>query len=66
MNLTDKQKIEHVKNQGTLCPSCKSDQIVGDCIDHEHNHIRQEMFCNDCYLEWVNIYKLTLVLGAEE
>jgi len=62
MLLTSKQKAEYIKNKGTKCPFCGSEDIEGDSFDVNEGKASQEMSCLDCEESWYDIYTLTGVI----
>ena len=65
--MTEDEKIiaEHIKNNGTRCPKCGSEEIIGDEVTTGNGEASQEMSCNECGARWHNIYKLTSILILE-
>ena len=45
-------------SDGSLCPACGCDMIEGDGINIDCNRAIQEVSCNECGVEWVDIYIL--------
>jgi formate dehydrogenase maturation protein FdhE len=44
--------------KGNLCPSCGRTDTTNDTITVFNGQSIQEMHCNKCKAEWVDIYKL--------
>lgn len=53
---------EYIKDGGTRCPRCRSDQIEGGPIEVDKGWADQEMWCNDCEASWIDKYTLTSVV----
>ena len=62
MKLPTKEKLKkYIKNLGTNCPVCGSDQIEGGNFDHESGQVWQKMSCNECEGIWTDVYFLKKV-----
>jgi formate dehydrogenase maturation protein FdhE len=44
--------------RGALCPSCGRTNPQGDSVTINDGQVVQEMHCNKCEAEWVDIYNL--------
>jgi transposase-like protein len=53
--LTDE---EYVKQNGTLCPRCKSKNIEAGEVEAGDVYALQEVTCVDCGKEWNDIFHL--------
>ncbi len=56
--MNDKQRENHLKNNGHICPFCKSDQIEGKSFDIGDYYVYQNISCMDCKKEWTDQYEL--------
>jgi hypothetical protein len=61
--ITPKVAKEYVEGYGSECPFCDSEDIVGGETNYGAGEIWQDVLCNSCEKEWVDIYTLT---GVEE
>lgn len=52
-------KRRYLKDEGSLCPICRSGQIEGGSFDFEGNSVSQRVCCLECDNEWVDIYILS-------
>lgn len=52
------KKEEYLKNRGSKCPYCGSDQIEGESVDISSGSASQLVNCLECNSNWVDIYKL--------
>ena len=50
---------EYVAKGGVRCPFCGSDDITGLSVDIHPGRATQEIVCNDCDANWIDVYKLT-------
>lgn len=64
-SVTTEQKQQYIANGGTRCPSCGSEDIVGEDISVEEGIATQEMSCNICDLEWSDVYHLTSITDRQ-
>jgi hypothetical protein len=65
--LTKQQKHEYLKvNYANLCPFCKSPDITGGSIDIDGRTGAQDVSCNECGEEWIDLYQLSGVATADE
>ena len=58
MKLTAKQKKDYIKSGYSKCPKCKSDDIDGGMVEVDAGTCWQPVSCNECHLEWSDIYTL--------
>lgn len=49
-------QMQHVANNGTLCPCCGSAEIQAGSIELNEDRVTHEVFCLDCDAEWDDIY----------
>ena len=61
--LTDEQRIAHVLGLGLKCPVCHDGDIEGSMFQADSGNVWQNMSCNECNIEWQDVYSLTDVLG---
>ncbi len=52
-------KRRYLKDHGTRCPFCKSENIEGGHVDIDGGAAWQRCGCNDCNASWEDSYKLT-------
>lgn len=64
-NLTAKQKKKYLADS-SKCPYCGSSSIEGSNEDDEGDDKFQNISCDDCGREWVDIYKLAEVDDGEQ
>jgi formate dehydrogenase maturation protein FdhE len=48
----------HKLNEGGYCPRCGDNNIDGESLDIEGGVITQYVSCNECYLEWTDVFTL--------
>ncbi len=65
MNKAKKAK-QYIKNGGDRCPHCGSTSIEGGHFEVNHAGAWQEIGCNECDREWMDIYTLTSVSLDDE
>jgi len=58
VKLTKKQIAEYLKNGGTKCPICLSENIESDRVDMDGSRGTANVSCNHCGLTWTDIVKL--------
>lgn len=54
-------QIQYVRNLGSICPFCRSEDIEAKWIGFEvsDNGVTQTFSCNNCDSTWYDQYKLT-------
>jgi len=59
--MTDKTLTsdEYVGKLGLRCPHCHSDSISGGEVNIDAGTATQEVTCDDCDAEWLDVYNLT-------
>ena len=57
--LTENQKVAYIGSGGVRCPHCKSENITGSHIEVDSTSAWQDISCDDCEMEWRDIYTLT-------
>lgn len=50
---------EHVTERGAACPNCGCTEITGQFVETGGGAAQQEMGCENCGAEWIDVYKLT-------
>lgn len=50
---------QYAKDGGARCPVCDSENILGCDTDINDGCVYQNIICNNCRAEWVDVYKLT-------
>lgn len=65
MKKMDKYEIiEKYLACSSKCPFCGSDNISGDSIDIVSGEAYQEITCNECENEWMDVYQLVGIHDA--
>jgi hypothetical protein len=64
--LTKTQKKTYVRQGGSACPYCGSEQIEADSYDHEAGAISQLVNCLECDSYWYDEYTLTGIIEAAQ
>jgi len=58
---------DYLSHYGNKCPSCSEEDVTEyDDIEFEGLNIIQEVFCNNCFSEWKNVYKMAGYTDLEE
>lgn len=57
---------EYCALNGSYCPYCGSDEIVGDSVQVDGSFVTQPISCLDCENKWENTYILTAYDPAGE
>ena len=52
-----KSNLEYIK-QPSKCPGCNSEELEYDTLDYDAGEVYQPVFCHDCELKWLDIYRL--------
>ena len=47
---------EYKRRKG-VCPRCGSADILGDAVDIVGNRAEQEVGCQECCAEWIDVYR---------
>jgi len=58
IKLREERKEYYLKNEGTNCPFCGSDNLEGQNVDINDGIILQYIICKNCDNTWTDIYKL--------
>lgn len=64
-NLTPEQKAAYLA-ASSRCPYCQSSDVEGDRHDYAGDEVAQNIHCNDCGREWVDVYRLAEVDDGEQ
>ena len=59
-----KFKKEHVA-EGTTCPFCGEEDVIGDSIDVMGNKVTQDVRCSSCDKQWQDEFVLTSIRALE-
>lgn len=63
--LTEEQKKEYLKNNGNLCPHCRSDHITATGYWYAENlTAHRKVECYECGEEWMGVFTMTGVTEA--
>ena len=62
--LTKKQIRDYVKS-GSCCPRCSGDDIEGEHIEVDGSSCWQPVHCNNCGLDWQDVYRLESIDNVE-
>jgi transcription elongation factor Elf1 len=62
--LTKRQARKYVREGWGHCPYCGSDEVEGDSLDAEGNHVYQVCTCCKCEAAWTDEYTLTGVMDG--
>jgi hypothetical protein len=57
--LTEEQRANYLATGSNTCPFCGSPHIEGGSVDVDSGGASQEVLCQCCTEEWVDIYTLT-------
>lgn len=50
---------QYVAGKGNKCPSCEGKNLEGNSVEIDGGTASQEVSCNDCSSEWLDLYELT-------
>jgi len=53
------RKKKYIKEGGTTCPYCGSNNICGQHMEVDSTGAWQEIHCDDCNKTWNDVYKMT-------
>ena len=66
MNITPAKKRSYIKTKGTECLNCGSGDYEKCCLENSRSgEVTQQVCCNDCRSEWIEIYHLADVEKSE-
>jgi len=65
MELTQEQARKYLAGDRQGCPYCGSDNIEGDCMDHDGTSPSQRLECLQCGGRWRDWYGVDAVSAAE-
>jgi transcription elongation factor Elf1 len=57
---------DYVRDMGSYCPRCRSNDIYGGSIDVDSGGASLTVLCNDCGASWTDQYKLIGYSDFEE
>jgi transcription elongation factor Elf1 len=63
--LTARQRQRYLDSRGSRCPFCESDNITAASNEADADYITQEVACDDCGEEWMDLFTLADVLNAD-
>ncbi len=53
----------YIDGGGLSCPVCNSSNLGSKPIEGRSWGLTQEVYCNDCEAEWMDVYKLHSIAG---
>lgn len=64
--MTKEQRETYIKSGGDQCPVCESADITGGYVSAECLEAWQSVWCNECGVEWLDVFKFSHVVFEKQ